>query len=176
VEISWTEDGWTARVALSSWQSETSQDAVPVAFLSRTPNAQSRPGPAQLRAIEHLTSDQGDSRRVVLAAIRAHYSRIRPKYVAFARQHPSFMGDPALRMPADPDDRQLSELLELQGVYVHEVVSNGLAYVGLGFSATWEPEHGLGVMTHGDRVIEVGGCDTAFLEWVAETDRDARRP
>jgi hypothetical protein len=162
VETSWTEDGWATRVELSGWPIGRDRNAVPVEFISRSSSSETPPAPAQLRALESLITDPGDFRRAVLAAIRAHYSRIRPKYVAFAHEHPSFMGDPALSMPPDPDDRQLSELLELQGIYVHDVVSNALAYVGLGFSASWEPEHGLGVMTHGDRVVEVGGSDTVF--------------
>jgi hypothetical protein len=36
------------------------------------------------------------------------------------------------------------------------------------FGCTWDKEHGLGVMTHQTLVIEIGGADTAFLEWIAK--------
>lgn len=37
--------------------------------------------------------------------------------------------------------------------------------------ASWDAEHGLGVMLHRDRVVKVGGADTALLEWIAANDR-----
>lgn len=36
-----------------------------------------------------------------------------------------------------------------------------------------DPEHGLGVLTHDTRVVEVGGADTAILLWIARRDAEA---
>lgn len=45
-----------------------------------------------------------------------------------------------------------------------------MAYVGFSFWCTWDDEHGLGVMTHKNRVVKIGGVDTALLNWIAESD------
>ncbi len=41
---------------------------------------------------------------------------------------------------------------------------------GYEFGCRWDDEHGLGAMTHAGRVVEVGGADTAILEWIATGD------
>jgi hypothetical protein len=50
------------------------------------------------------------------------------------------------------------------------VSKDGFAYVGYEFGCTWDDEHGLGFMTHKDRIIDFGGADTSFLTWVASGD------
>jgi hypothetical protein len=46
-------------------------------------------------------------------------------------------------------------------------------YVGFEFGCTWDDEHGLGVLMHGERVVDVGGAETAFLLWIAERDAES---
>jgi len=58
-------------------------------------------------------------------------------------------------------------------VIFHDVVRGKSPYVGFSFRCAWDREHGLGVMMHGLRVVEVGGADVAVLEWIAR--RDAKR-
>jgi hypothetical protein len=52
-------------------------------------------------------------------------------------------------------------------------VRDARAYLGFSFHVAWEPEHGLGVMVHGRRIVDVGGADTSFLEWIAERDAES---
>ena len=33
---------------------------------------------------------------------------------------------------------------------------------------TWDEEHGIGIILHGDHALELGGADTVGLLWVAE--------
>lgn len=42
------------------------------------------------------------------------------------------------------------------------ITKNGLPYVGFSFSCPWDSEHGLGVMMHKDRVIDIGDDEMAF--------------
>ncbi|MGN6495293.1 MAG: DUF6985 domain-containing protein [Agriterribacter sp.] len=42
------------------------------------------------------------------------------------------------------------------------VSKNNIAYVGYESGGTWDDEHGLGIMTHKDRGIQIGGSDYAF--------------
>ncbi len=78
-----------------------------------------------------------------------------------------------------PDDLAtasgLTDLVRISTLHVHPVSRDGIPYVGIEFSCPWDEEHGLGVLLHGTRVVDVGGADTAFLLWIAERDAtDAR--
>ncbi len=89
---------------------------------------------------------------------------------------PEFL-PPAFELPKSVGVKPLTNLLKLNQITLHEIELDGLAYVGYSFNAVWEPELGLGVLTHGDRVVELGGADTSFLRWVAEraANRDKRK-
>jgi hypothetical protein len=50
----------------------------------------------------------------------------------------------------------------LSTVHILNDGKDGLAYVGFELGCTWEEEHGLGVMSLGDRIIEVGSAEDAF--------------
>jgi hypothetical protein len=73
-------------------------------------------------------------------------------------------------MPSTPDADTFARLHELEGLFVLPLERAGLAYIGFSFSATWEPEHGLGLMTHGARVLAIGGADVSFALDAAEDD------
>jgi hypothetical protein len=47
---------------------------------------------------------------------------------------------------------------------------DGFAYAGYQFRCTWDQEHGLGIMTHRDRIIEIGGSDSSFA-WVRDPEK-----
>jgi hypothetical protein len=67
---------------------------------------------------------------------------------------------PVLQNPSD-----LKPLMGLSTVHIGDVEKDGFAYIGFEFGCNWEEEHGLGVMTHKDRIIEVGDAETAFDAW-----------
>jgi len=134
---------------------------------------ETRPSAIQLATLRRLEAVQATLHDRVAAAMRRYYDSVRPKCAAFAKKFPRSMGDPAVTMPAEPDVETLGRLHELTKVFVHPTALNGIAYVGLFFSATWEPEHGVGVLTHDCRVVDVGGFDTAFLSWIAEKDAES---
>ena len=74
--------------------------------------------------------------------------------------------------PVVSDDQDLRENVGLYSVNVHQLAADGLPYVGFEFGCEWEDEHGLGVLMHGTRVVDVGFADTAFLLWIAEEDAE----
>lgn len=76
---------------------------------------------------------------------------------------------------AIPDAAALRRRIGLHTVYIHQIADAGLPYIGFEFGCDWEDEHGLGVLMHGTRTVEVGHADTAFLLWIAEADAEARR-
>lgn len=79
----------------------------------------------------------------------------------------------AERMPEVSSLAEYRRLVSLQVVFVHPLVRGGIPYVGLQLACSWEEEHGLGILMHGERVVEIGGADTAFLLWVAKRDAKA---
>jgi hypothetical protein len=67
-----------------------------------------------------------------------------------------------------PDD--IASRVELRAVSIMRVARDGIAYVGYVFDCDWDREHGAGVMTHGERVVEAGAGDTGILSWIAKRD------
>ena len=64
----------------------------------------------------------------------------------------------------------LSRVMTLEAVSVHQIFQDGVPYVGYEFACDWDEEHGLGILIHKDRIVELGGADTAWLLWIAEED------
>jgi hypothetical protein len=121
------------------------------------------PTPTQRRACEWFLTNETLTRESVLDAIAAAYPRLQLRYGSGAAI--PFM--PPLR---DRDD--LRPLIDLRMLHFHDVTGGELPYVGYVFGCKWDKEHGLGVLMHGLRPVEVGGADVAILKWVASRDAD----
>lgn len=80
--------------------------------------------------------------------------------------------DKAELMPDISSAEDLRRLIGLYAVNIHQIEKGGLPYIGLEFDCTWDEEHGLGVLMHGTRPVEVEGSDTARLLWIAEQDAE----
>jgi hypothetical protein len=76
--------------------------------------------------------------------------------------------------PVIADEQDLKENVGLYAVNIHQVNMGGIPYIGYEFGCAWDKEHGLGVLIHGTRVVEVGFADTAILLWIAEEDAEQR--
>ena len=68
-------------------------------------------------------------------------------------------------LPGIDDPRTV---LALQSVFVHPLEADGLPFVGFEFNSMLDEEHGVGVLLHGMRVVEIGHADVAFTLWVAK--------
>ncbi len=71
-------------------------------------------------------------------------------------------------MPVLDSPRQLKDLIEVITIHVHQIEQVGKPFFGVEMECTWDVEHGIGVLLHGDSALEVGGADTAFYLWMAE--------
>ena len=78
----------------------------------------------------------------------------------------------SLLMPDITDMEDLKSLLKPRRIYILDTKLDNLPYLGIEFQCSWNEEHGVGVMLYKDRVIKVGGADTAFLNWIAEEDKE----
>lgn len=119
--------------------------------------------PEQVNAYKFTLENQVRIKDSILNALLPEYIKLRPEYG----------GDEADEyMPNITDASQFSKLIGLSFIHVLDISKEGVAYVGYEFGCNWDDEHGLGIMTHKDRVIEIGGADTSFETWIAEKDLD----
>ena len=160
---------WVAQAELESW----------VNFCARglaAPSVEVRFAPegrgvepltqAELTLLEWFFAHEEAASTAVQHAILAAYPEIQAGF--------GFEGEDGQELLPDISTTEgLRSLISLQSVNVHQVSHNGVPYLGFELSCTWDQEHGLGVLMHGTRVVEVGGADTAVLLWLAE--RDAKR-
>jgi hypothetical protein len=125
--------------------------------------ARTLPLPEQVQAFRLLLDNERVVADSILRAIFAEYPGLRDSYCYDDEEA-------AELMPEIERAEQLRTLIGLSNVHVLNVAKNGVAYIGFEFGCTWDSEDGLGVMTHRDRVVEVGNADTSFLAWIAERD------
>jgi hypothetical protein len=114
-------------------------------------------GPAQEAAYRHVVDGSAAMQLLLLDAIVAN--AISSATVNAQTSLPKNMGRDTLE-----------SLIELTTIHIHWAERDGLAYVGYEFACTWDIEHGLGVLTHADRIVAVGRADTSFLSSIAERD------
>jgi len=170
---------WTATAIFPSWEgfqsrrgAYGSQDAV-------TPSD----GSARIifapegRGIEPLT----DSERASIDWVIENEASIsKSLLLSLLEEYPSLqepygysVQEKAELMPDVSTIEDFRALIGLHTVHIHPVLKAGIPYAGFEFGCTWDDEHGLGVLMHGTRTVEIGGADTAILLWIAE--RDARK-
>ncbi len=78
-------------------------------------------------------------------------------------------------MPDIKTTADLKKLMGITSINVHQISASGLAYIGIELGCTWDVEHGIGVLLHGTRVVDVGGADTAILLWIAKLDAEKQQ-
>jgi hypothetical protein len=126
------------------------------------------PTEAQVVAYRWLIEHEAESAGELLSAVFTEYPRFREEFIdAYDDEDAQSAAQTAPPLEAP---EQLSALMEPYCVFVLPVEKDGVAYVGLEFKCVWEAEHGLGVLTHKGRVVEVGPAPTAFDGRLARKD------
>ena len=120
----------------------------------RPPHLDAPPAKEQAAAYQYLKDNEAAVACSVLDAIYDDYPRLRDMYGAVG-------------MPANPD---LRKLIGLAIVHVLDIAKDGHAYIGFELGCAWDQEHGLGVLTHRQRVLIVGQADRSFGVWPARKD------
>jgi hypothetical protein len=180
--LEWDEFFWTARIVLPSWSGfqarlgaygakssrKKSDGTARLVVASPDNDAKLPPTSEQADAYRYLLAHEEAIRDAVLGEIFAEYDDVRESYGYDEEEAEELM--PAIERP-----EQLRSLIGLSTVHVLRVHYDGLAYVGFEFGCTWDEEHGLGVMTHRERVVTVGGASMSFEEWVGEDDVKAQK-
>ena len=67
-------------------------------------------------------------------------------------------------------EQDLKRCIGLYSVNIHQVDHGCVPYIGFEFGCEWEEEHGLGVLMHGTRCVQIGQADVAFTLWRVDKD------
>ena len=118
-----------------------------------------RPTSAQQSAFQHFIDDQEAIRDAVLQAVFEVYPKWRGCILGTLSEMFTNELMPPISQPAD-----LRHLVRLGTVHVTSKERDGVTAVGLSFSCKWDEEHGLGVLTHKGKVLDVGQARVSFQE------------
>ena len=167
---------WTATLMLSSWRGFQSRQGgygtqdrdapsdglVKVVFApegrGREPLTES-----ELTSVRWVIDHEASISNALLSSLLKEYPSLQAQY--------GYSGEEETRLM--PDIKSVEEfrgLIGLHAVNIHQVEKDGIPYAGFEFGCTWDEEHGLGILMHGTRPVEIGGADTAILLWIAKED------
>jgi hypothetical protein len=104
--------------------------------------------------VQWLLDHEAEVASAVLEGLLAEYPRLQQIYDYEGAERETYM-------PHVSSTEDFRRLIGLHNVHVHPL-KEGIPYLGYEFGCIWDGEHGLGVLMHGTRVVEVGGADTAF--------------
>lgn len=177
--LEWNEYSWIGEIVLRFWRgfqarrgpygslsSRESSDGTATLNVVPPENEERRaPIPEQAEAYRYLLANEQAVCSAVLSAIYDTYPGLCDLYGYDEEVAEDLM--PVIKRPD-----QLMPLIGLANVHFLTVAKDNIAYIGFEFGCTWDSEHGLGVMTHKDRVVEVGNADTSFDGWIAKGDAE----
>jgi hypothetical protein len=175
---------WAARVVLPEWAGFQTRLGPYDAVSSPEPSdgttrlqvvgSGTAPTEGQASAYRHLREHGEVIRDAILAAVFEQYPQFRDAYLdSYDEAEEDF---PAIAAAVPPLDHsgQLRTLIGLGWVFVLDIEAAGAAYVGFEFGCEWDG-HGLGVLTHLGRVIDIGQAPTAFDGRTAARDAETIR-
>ncbi|UZQ52281.1 hypothetical protein OP486_09030 [Clostridium kluyveri] len=111
---------------------------------------------------EYVISNQEELLNSILNELLKQYSTMQEEY--------GYDEELEEIMPNVNQILDFKKLIEPKRIYILNVENEDIPYIGFHFLCSWDEEHDLGVMMHKDRIIKMGGADTAFLSWIAKND------
>jgi len=131
------------------------------------PEDKKSPSPQQIAAFAHVQKSQEKLRDAMLTRLFKEYPQLQKEFGYSDEEAEELM--PNIKSKDD-----FKNLIGLHTLHVLNVAHRGKAYIGFEFGCSWDMEHGLGCMTHGSRIVEMGGADSSFMECIAESDAESR--
>lgn len=164
MDFSFNEFCWQANVKLPAWSNFTQGDTTKLIFAPE--GRDGAPMDANEFALTAWVEENYEKQKPpLLNAVVEAYPDFRDQ---FFEDHDMEENEEALPTISSVDE--LTKVLALEQINVHQLSKDGVPYVGYQFSCKWDDEHGLGILMHDKRVVEIGWADTAFLLWIAERD------
>jgi hypothetical protein len=124
----------------------------------------------QVAAFRYLREHGLAIRDSILATVFAEYPHFREEYLDAFDEESEDYPEIAAGVPAISRPDQLAGLMGLGNVFLLTEARDGVGYVGFEFGCEWESGHGLGVLTHRARIIDLGQAPTAFDGRTAAAD------
>lgn len=167
MEFTFNEFWWQADVQFSAWSDFTGGETPKLTFAPE--GRDDAPMSAEEVALAIWVQDNHEKQKPeLLNAVLEAYPDFRRQYF---EDYDIKVNEQEL--PTITSVEGLTKVIALEEISVHQISKDGVPYVGYQFSCSWDEEHGLGVLMHDKRIIEVGGAETAFLLWIAERDRES---
>lgn len=182
-ELAWCDcDWWEGHTILPAWAgflasggaygtpdsaSAPSDGTTRLSVTPHDPAVSRLPSDAQTRAYQYQFDHGPEIVAAVVQALPPYYEKLRPRWEAVYGAEAT-----AQLMPPITDLADFRRLIGLHQIHIHPWQREGLGYVGLEFGCAWDREHGLGVMLHGSRVVEIGSADTSFA-WAPKEAENA---
>mgnify|MGYP003574857190 CR=1 FL=1 len=159
------EDDVSFYIELDYWQKFFNEDdqEIYLSILKNDFKKCNKPGKKHLNGINYLKNNQVQILESILNALLEKYPSLQEIYDYSEEDKTDFM-------PNLTDIKGFANLLSLSTFYITSVYKDDIPYIGFLFSCSWDSEHGLGIMTHKDTIIEIGGADIAFDIYTAKED------
>jgi hypothetical protein len=132
-----------------------------------------KPSSSQEKAFRDLIENRGAIGRVVIDAIFDFYRSNWGYWRTVADPTSNALNSDDLLIPEIAAPEDLKSLITLLTLSVLDVQGYNPAILGFCFACTWDPEHGLGVLTHRGKVILVGENE---ITWSLLAAGSGRRP
>ncbi|MFJ7952400.1 DUF6985 domain-containing protein [Lysinibacillus sp. NPDC096418] len=121
--------------------------------------------PEHIIGYEYVVQNQIKILDAILNELLKQYPKMQAQYGYDEEEKVEYMPDVS-------HIQDFSPLLSPGTMSVLDVSKDGFPYIGFIFSCKWDEEHAFGAMIYKDRVVAIGGADTAFLYWIAQNDLD----
>jgi len=160
LDFTWDDVFWTTSARLLSWGD------TPVNIVFAPEGRGDEPlAPQEIALIRWVITHDASMAKALFAAVLKKYPMLQENYGYSSEERVKYM-------PDVETIEQLGQLIDLQSANVHQITKAKQPYAGFEFACRWDQEHGLGVLMHGNRVVQIGGADTAILLWIAEADAE----
>ena len=101
----------------------------------------------------------------LLQAIYDSYASIRSNYDFLSEE------DAARCLPDLADPSALYPMVRLNWLTIHAVAHASIPYIGAEFACAWDDEQGLGMLSYGTEILDLGTADVAVNGERARTHR-----
>jgi uncharacterized protein DUF6985 len=182
-KLRWSEYEWKGETTLPAWRgfhtkfpprspvrSRKPADGKVKLTVSTNNDKKVSPSPEQINAFRFLVENQNEIRDIILKAILKAYPKSFASWLLEGGPVPEFLSHLPKKFSRI---EELKSHICLANIYLLPSEKRGMAYVGYGFEATWDVEHGLGAAMHGKRLVEIGDEEVAFAGDAAKQESRA---
>jgi len=113
--------------------------------------------------VKWVVDNQAAVHEAMLEKLFEEYPAMREEWLEFFSVEEAKKVLPKVRFP-----ERLKDIVGVSCINVHHIDQDGIPFIGVEMGCTWEVEHGVGILLHGSKPLEIGGVDTAFTLWVAK--------